>query len=86
MTDPLPHIPWGTHISLRAGNWFVEPNVPASHTIEVRVVAVQQVTADVVSIDAHGLDCTWQSVNCQEPWCIQVLAPLAVLAEAAATL
>lgn len=83
---PLPEIPKDTHLSLAPGEWYVEAGIPAAHRIDLRVVGVQRVTADVASVDGHGLDCKWADVACQEPWCLQVLVSVPALCEAAARL
>jgi hypothetical protein len=84
----LPNIPAGTIVRLAADEWYPRPGVVGHTSAEVRVVRIDPAgAADTVAwIRGHGVECAWESVDCPQPWCYEVLVRVEVLRRAAAQL
>jgi hypothetical protein len=52
--------------------------------LDLRVVDVQPADRDEVAwVRGHGLDCSWETVDCRQPWCHELLVTVAALRRAA---
>lgn len=79
----VPKLPWGTVVRLPAGEWYPRPDVAADHHIHLRVVDTQPAAEPGRAwLLAHGISCTWQSVDCHGPWCWEVQVSVEALRRA----
>ncbi|GAA2716125.1 hypothetical protein ACFY2R_08355 [Micromonospora olivasterospora] len=79
-------LPADTRLSLRAGEWATHGGQLGTTYLDLRVVDVGGEPTDVpgwVRVRGHGLECRWASVDCPEPWCIEITARSEALYDAA---
>lgn len=80
----VPELPEGTRLSLRAGDWYARPGVPATHYTDVRVVRVYPaVVGGAVWVRGHGMECAWPSSDCTAPWCVEMQVRVSAIVAAA---
>lgn len=75
----------GERLSLRTGEWATHAGQLGTTYIDMRVVDVGGEPTDVpgwLRVRGHGLDCQWESVQCPEPWCLELLVKVEALYDA----
>ncbi|MET7949195.1 hypothetical protein [Micromonospora sp. NPDC005324] len=80
-TMPIP----GTRLSVRPGEWQTAPGQPGHTYHDIRIVSVHESPDPAHAwVRGHGLECAWESADCDKPFCFEVLVDVDVLAATAA--
>lgn len=75
----------GTRVSVRAGEWQTAPGVNAHTRHDIVIVRVHKsADPEYAWVYGHGPECSWESADCDVPFCWEMLVKVDVLAAAAA--
>ncbi|MCG5470916.1 hypothetical protein LADH09A_004888 [Micromonospora sp. LAH09] len=75
----------GTRLSVRPGEWKPGPDGDGHTYHDIVVVSVHESHEPAYWwVYGHGPECSWESADCTQPWCFEVLVDLDVLAATAA--
>lgn len=75
----------GTRVSVRPGEWQPLHDVHGDSYRDFVVVSVHaSLNPSWAWVYGHDVDCTYESADCAQPWCVEVLIAIDVLAAIAA--
>ncbi|MEV4754844.1 hypothetical protein AB0J86_06985 [Micromonospora sp. NPDC049559] len=75
-------MPAGTHLALAAYEWYPRVGVRAQADLHLWLVDAQPLNDDFAWVRGHVLGCTWDSSDCELPWCREVLVSVRALRRA----
>ncbi|MET8254780.1 hypothetical protein [Micromonospora sp. NPDC005197] len=75
----------GTRMSVRPTEWQPSPGIEGQTHHDIVIVSVHESHDPRFAwVYGHGPDCAWESADCSQPFCFEVLVSVDVLAAAAA--
>ena len=77
-------VPAGTRLVLGPDDWYPRPGVKRTDLVLV-VVRVHPADGGVAWVCGHQPACTYETSDCCQPWCVEVLVSVEALQRAAGT-
>ncbi|MEV4760571.1 hypothetical protein AB0J86_36460 [Micromonospora sp. NPDC049559] len=79
----LPDLPDGTHLALAPYEWYPRVGVRGQAELHLWLVDAQPLNTELAWVRGHGLECSWDSSDCDLPWCREILVTIRALHRAA---
>ncbi|MFC3500046.1 hypothetical protein ACFOOK_03550 [Micromonospora krabiensis] len=77
---PVPDVPEGTRLYLRAGEWRAGQGTPAAGYLDLRVLRVYgNPIGGRVWVRGHHIECVWPDGDCTAPWCVEAQVSVAAI-------
>ena len=80
--QPAPHLPAGTVLRLRTGEWSTADEPSGGRYVDVRVTTSRQDLVDGrVWVYGHALHCAYAEADCTRVWCVELAVDVDAVAD-----
>ena len=75
--QPAPHLPAGTVLHLKTGEWSTAEDPAGGRYVDVRLTSSRQHLVDGrVWVYGHALNCAYAEADCTRVWCVELAVDL----------
>ncbi|MGA3562650.1 hypothetical protein [Melissospora conviva] len=80
--QPAPHLPAGTVLHLKTGEWSTAEDPAGGRYVDVRLTSSRQHLVDGrVWVYGHALNCAYAEADCTRVWCVELAVDLTAVAD-----